>query len=149
MDLLTMTIPNRLCLAIAIGYGALATFLRVPLEDVIINLSCGAVVLGLAFGLFSMGWIGGGDAKLATVTAVWLGWGLIPNYALTSAVYGGVLTVTIILGRLAHLPTWLAKQRWITRLRDPRTGVPYGIALAGAGLFFYPQSEIWQKLAAS
>ena len=50
---------------------------------------------------------------------------------------------------LAHLPAWLARQSWIARLRDPRAGVPYGIALAGAGLFFYPQSEIWQKLATS
>ena len=147
MDLLTMTIPNRLCLALAFGYVVIATFFGVAPRDVATNLSCGAVILGLAFGLFSVGWIGGGDAKLAAATAVWLGWGLMPKFGLTSAVYGGVLTLTILLGRYIYLPTWLARQGWIARLREPTTGVPYGIALAAAGLLAYPQSEIWQRLA--
>ena len=146
MDLLTMTIPNHLCLGLALGYVAIATFFGVPAGDVATNLSCGVVTLGLAFGPFSIGWIGGGDAKLAAATAVWLGWGSIINFGLSSAVYGGFLTLAVLLGRYT-LPPWLARHGWIARLRDPSAGVPYGIALAGAGLLAYPQSEIWQKLA--
>jgi len=148
MDLLTMTIPNRLCLALAIGYCALAAVFHVPFQDVLVNLSCGAAVLALTFGLFSMGWIGGGDAKLAAATALWFGWGSLLNYGLTSAVYGGALTLAIILGRRVNLPAWLAGQAWIARLRNPMSGVPYGIALAAAGLVVYPQTAIWQTLAA-
>src|SRR5271169_6266276 len=79
MYLLTMTIPNRLCLALAVGYCILAAIFDVPPQDILVNLSCGAVVLALAFGLFSLGWIGGGDAKLAAATALWLGWGSLLN----------------------------------------------------------------------
>ncbi len=32
---------------------------------------------------------------------------------------------------------------WIKRLHDPGTGIPYGIALATAGLLLYPESAIW------
>jgi prepilin peptidase CpaA len=149
MDLLTMTIPNRLCLALAVGYCVLAAIFAVPPQDILVNLSCGAVVMAVAFGLFSLGWIGGGDAKLAAATALWLGWGSLLNYGLTSALYGGALTLIIILGRRASMPAWLARQAWIARLRDPTSGVPYGIALAAAGLVIYPQTPIWQTLVTS
>src|ERR1700689_1140987 len=64
IDLLTMTIPNRLCAALAVGYFILAAILGVPMQGVLFNISCGVAVLILTFGLFSLGWIGGGDAKL-------------------------------------------------------------------------------------
>ena len=147
MDLLTMTIPNRLCLALAVGYGVLAVLCGVPQQDIVVNVSCGAFVLGLTFGLFALGWIGGGDAKLAAATALWLGWGSILNYGLTSALYGGALTLAILLGRRTNLPSWLAGQGWIARLHNPKSGVPYGIALAAAGMVIYPQTQIWRTLA--
>ena len=72
MDLLTMTIPNRLCLALAVGYFLFAAIVGVPFYGVLFNVSCGIAVLLVMFGLFAMGWIGGGDAKLAAATA--FGW---------------------------------------------------------------------------
>ena len=33
---------------------------------------------------------------------------------------------------------------WIERLHDARTGIPYGIALACAGLVIYPHTQIWR-----
>ena len=146
MDLLTMTIPNRLCLALSVGYAILAIFAGIPSQDILFNLSCGLAVLGLTFGLFSFGWIGGGDAKLAAATALWLGWGYVLSYGVTSAIYGGVLTVAIIIGRRINLPAALARQVWIARLHNPNSGVPYGIALAAAGIAIYPQTQIWQTL---
>jgi prepilin peptidase CpaA len=38
-------------------------------------------------------------------------------------------------------------QAWIRRLHEPDTGIPYGIALASAGLFLYPESAIWLAAA--
>ncbi len=32
---------------------------------------------------------------------------------------------------------------WIKRLHDPGTGIPYGIALATAGLLLYQESAFW------
>jgi len=147
MDLLTMTIPNRLCLALAVAFLVLAPFAHAPVEMILFNLSCGAAVLVGMFILFSLGWIGGGDAKLAAATALWLGWGSLLEYSLSTAIYGGVLTVAIILGRKMPLPLWMSKQAWISRLHDPKTGVPYGIAMAAAGIMIFPQTPIWRALA--
>jgi prepilin peptidase CpaA len=147
MDLLTMTIPNRLSLALAIGYIVLALAAGVPAPAILYNLSCGLVVLALTFGLFTLGWIGGGDAKLAAATAMWLGWSAISDYGLSSAIYGGVLTFAVILGRKVSLPGWMSAQGWIARLHDARTGIPYGIALAAAGIMVYPRSQLWQALS--
>lgn len=147
MDLLTMTIPNRLSLALAAAYLVLAVALGVPPMVILYNLSCGAAVLALTFALFTLGWIGGGDAKLATATAMWMGWGVMPEYGLTAAVYGGALTIALILARRVHLPAWLMGQGWLVRLHDAKSGVPYGIALAAAGIMVYPQTQVWQTLA--
>jgi prepilin peptidase CpaA len=147
MDIVTMTIPNRVCAALAIGYLALALAVGVPPMAILIHLSCGAAMLALAFTMFSFGWIGGGDAKLAAATALWFGWGLIVDYSLSAAVYGGALTLLILLGRRFVLPVWLSRHVWIARLHDAKTGIPYGVALAAAGLMLYPQTEIWRVAA--
>jgi prepilin peptidase CpaA len=41
------------------------------------------------------------------------------------------------------LPIFAMNWPWLTRLRDAKAGVPYGIALAAAALVVYPHSEIW------
>jgi prepilin peptidase CpaA len=146
-DLFTMTIPNRLCVALVLGYLALAFAVGLPPAAIAIDLSCGLVVLVLAFILFSRGWIGGGDAKLAAATALWLGWALILDYGLVASVLGGVLTVALLVGRRSPLPSWAARLDWVARLHHPETGVPYGIALAVAGLALYPQTQIWRAAA--
>jgi len=99
-DLFTMTIPNRLCVALVVGYLGLAFAVGLPLVAIAIDLSCGLAVLALTFALFSQGWIGGGDAKLAAATALWLGWSQILDYSLVASVLGGVLTLALLFGRL-------------------------------------------------
>ncbi len=147
MDLVTMTIPNRVCAAVAIGYFILAVGVGVPFGVILINLSCAAAVLVAMFALFALGWIGGGDAKLAAASSLWLGWGMMFDYGVTAALYGGALTLAILMARRLVLPAWLARQEWIARLHDRKTGVPYGIALAAAGMALYPHSQIWQAAA--
>jgi prepilin peptidase CpaA len=146
-DLITMTIPNRVCAALVLGYLALAAAVGLPLATIAIDLSCALAMLALTFTLFSLGWIGGGDAKLAAATALWLGWALMLDYSLIASVMGGVLTLALILSRKAPLPAWAARLDWVARLHHPETGVPYGIALAAAGLVLYPQTHIWRAAA--
>ncbi|HEY1943783.1 MAG TPA: prepilin peptidase [Roseiarcus sp.] len=147
MDLLTMTIPNRICAALAIGYFIVALAVGVPLGAILINVSCAAAVLATMFALFAFGFVGGGDAKLAAATSLWLGWGMMLDFSATTAIYGGVLTLVILLGRRLVLPMWLSRHLWIARLHDSRTGVPYGIALAAAGMMLYPHTQIWRAVA--
>lgn len=146
-DLITMTIPNRVCAALVVGYLGLALAVGLPLATVAVDLSCAAAVLMVTFALFSFGWIGGGDAKLAAATALWLGWALMLDYGLLASVLGGVLTIGLMAGRRAPLPGWAARLDWVARLHHPKTGVPYGIALAAAGLVLYPQTQIWRAAA--
>jgi prepilin peptidase CpaA len=143
MDLLTFTIPNRLCLALALGYLLFAALLGVPAADILLNISCALVILAIAFVMFSLGWIGGGDAKLAAATAAWLGWTAILDYGLAAALFGGVLTLVILGARMAPLPAAFGRIGWLARLHNASAGVPYGIALAAAGLMQYPNSPIW------
>jgi prepilin peptidase CpaA len=106
-------------------------------------------MLIFAFGLFARGWIGGGDAKLAAATAIWLGFDHLGDYALSASALGGLLTVAIIVLRKWPLPGVLLARQWATLLHEPGTGIPYGIALASAGLILYPKTAIWLGAAAA
>jgi prepilin peptidase CpaA len=68
-DLLTMTISNRLSLALAGGFFLLALVTGMTLYAFGMHLAAATVVLVVAFIFFSQGWIGGGDAKLVAATA--------------------------------------------------------------------------------
>ncbi len=74
-DLLTMTIANRVSLILVAGFAALALLSGLGGAEVLSHVEAAAVVLGVAFFCFACGWIGGGDAKLAAATALWLGFG--------------------------------------------------------------------------
>ncbi len=143
MDLTTMTIPNAIPLALTVGYVALATAVGLPALDLGGGASCGLATLAVTFVMFSRNWIGGGDAKLAAATALWLGWSAILDYAALAAILGGALALGALAGRALPLPRVLARRNWIARLHRPDAGVPYGVALATAGLFQFPRSPVW------
>ena len=147
MDLLTFTIPNRLCAVLALGYLVFAVLLGVSAIDILLNVSCALAILIVAFVMFNLGWIGGGDAKLAAATAAWLGWATILDYGLAAALLGGILTLILLGARMAPLPTALGRIGSFARLHNPSAGVPYGIALAAAGLLQFPNSSIWAAIA--
>jgi prepilin peptidase CpaA len=142
-DLLTMTISNRISIALAIMFIVLAIACGLSVTEILWHLASGALMLMLAFGLFAAGWIGGGDAKLAAATAIWLGFDHLGDYALSASALGGLLTLIIIWLRTWPLPGILLARQWATRLHEPGTGIPYGIALASAGLILYPETAIW------
>jgi prepilin peptidase CpaA len=147
MDLVTFTIPNRLCVLLALGYLVLAALLGISAIDILLNISCALAILIVAFVMFNLGWIGGGDAKLAAATAAWLGWTAILDYGLAAALFGGILTLIILAARSAPLPAVFNRIDWLARLHNAKSGVPYGIALAAAGLMQYPNSSIWAAVA--
>jgi prepilin peptidase CpaA len=147
MDLMTFTIPNRICVALALGYVVFAALLGVPFVNILLNLSCGLAILVITFAMFNFGLIGGGDAKLAAATAAWLGWTAILDYGLAAALFGGGLTLILLGARTVPLPAALARVAWLARLHNASAGVPYGLALAAAGLMQFPHSSIWSAAA--
>lgn len=145
-DVMTMTISNKLILVLLAGFAVAAPLSGMSLNLFGLHLAAGGVILAIAFGCFAMGWVGGGDAKLAAVIALWLG----PMHALTfivlASIAGGVLTMGLLRFRRQMLPAFAYSQEWIVRLHDNKSGVPYGIALAAAALILYPRT-MWMQLA--
>jgi prepilin peptidase CpaA len=145
-DLLTMTISNRVTLALFAGFFVLALVSGMNQHQLLSHIGAGFTVLVVTFVFFARGWIGGGDAKLAAVTALWFGFDQLLEYALYASLLGGVLTLAMIRFRLLPLPQILARQEWLKRLHQLDAGVPYGIALAAAALLIYPETP-WMKSA--
>jgi prepilin peptidase CpaA len=143
-DLLTMTISNRVSIILAAGFFLLAGLSGMALMDVLSHLGAAAIVLVVSFAFFTRGWIGGGDAKLAAATALWLGFDFLFNYLVYASLFGGVLTMLLIEVRLLPLPGLLASQFWAQRLHRQDGPIPYGIALAAAGLMVYLETP-WMK----
>jgi prepilin peptidase CpaA len=140
-DLFTMTISNRVSLALAAGFLVLAVLSGMGGYDILSHLAAGAVVLMVAFACFAMGWVGGGDAKVAAAVALWFGFGHLLHYFLYASLLGGALTLLLLQLRQWPLPHLLATQPWLLKLHAKETGIPYGIALATGALMIYPETD--------
>lgn len=146
-DLVSMTISNRLCLLLFAGFIVCATLAGLSPQQFAAHVAAGALVLTLCFGLFAAGWIGGGDAKLAAVTALWFGFDQLVPYLAYAAIFGGFLTFAILTLRSSPLPDF-AGWPWLRRLHSAKEGVPYGIALAFSALLVLPETPIWRAALA-
>ena len=140
-DLFTMTISNRVSLALAAGFLVLAFASGMGGPDVLMHLAAGATVLAVAFACFAFGWVGGGDAKVAAAAALWVGFDHLLNYLVYASLFGGALTLFLLQFRQWPLPYALAGQPWLLKLHAKESGIPYGIALAVGALVVYPETE--------
>ena len=147
-DLLTMTISNKVWLALAAGFLVLAPAAGMGIGEIGMHAAAGFTALAVAFCLFACGWIGGGDAKLAAATALWLGFDQLLPYLFVASLLGGALTLLVLQFRVFPLPIALQGANWAERLHRKDAGVPYGIALAAAALIVYPDT-IWMHALAS
>jgi prepilin peptidase CpaA len=143
-DLFTMTISNRVSVLLAAAFLVLAVASGMAPYDILSHLGAGALVLVIAFTCFAMGWVGGGDAKVAAAAALWFGFAHLLNYLLYASLFGGVLTILLLQLRQWPLPYALTGQTWLMRLHAKEAGIPYGIALAVGALMIYPETD-WVK----
>lgn len=146
-DLLTMRISNRVTGLVFIGFVLYAVVSGMDWSDLSRHLAAGALTLVITFALFARGWIGGGDAKLAASTALWIGLANLPEYLILTSILGAPLTLSIVSARKYPLPKLALKLPFAVHLHDTKTGVPYGIALAAAALLVLPNSVGLDRLA--
>lgn len=136
-DLKTMRIPNRLILVLLAGYVMAVPLIGLTLPHVLWALAGAAAVFAFGFVAFSCRWMGGGDVKLLTVAALWLGGGNVIPFLFYTSVFGAALTIAILIFRQARLPAAWRGREWLERLHNRDAGVPYGVAIAAAGVLVY------------
>jgi prepilin peptidase CpaA len=139
-DLFTMTIPNRLTLGLGVAFFLLAPIAGLAWQDILSHMGAGAAMLLAGILLFSLGWLGGGDAKLLAAASLWLGFDQLAMFLTYTAAFGGALALAILAYRgtpvsVFPLPGWAA------RLHTKGEGMPYGVAIAAAALFVYPATS--------
>ncbi len=134
-DFSRLTIPNMY--AACIGAAFIPAFLVTSIfaGDVTFfaswksHLLSAVIIFAVTYGLFHFKLIGGGDSKLLSVYALWVGLqGLMP-FMFFMALAGGVLGVTTL-----ALKKWQpiknpAKDSWIEKAQAGKQEVPYGIAI--------------------
>ncbi|MFS8179952.1 prepilin peptidase [Pseudovibrio denitrificans] len=143
-DLFTMTIPNKLNLLLVVAFVAMAFLLQLPLQQVGMSFALGFGVMVVGFGLFALGVMGGGDVKFLAAISLWLGLSMnMLDFILLTSIYGGALTLVILaLRKVPYFPQFMHGQAWLLKLHDKKSGVPYGIAIAIAGIQVYPNT-LW------
>ncbi|WP_308494330.1 A24 family peptidase [Microvirga aerophila] len=140
MDLSTMKIRNELVVFLLAAYAALAPLAGVSVAEIGWNAAAALSVFSAMFLFFCLGWIGGGDAKLASVIALWIGADHALDFLVYTALFGGALTLIILQFRSIGLPPQYLRSSWIARLHSTNSGVPYGVAIAAGALFIFPNT---------
>jgi prepilin peptidase CpaA len=142
-DATSYTIPNWISLALTAAFPIAALALGAPLTAIGISFAVGAAALVMGMGMFALGWIGGGDAKLFAAAALWLGWPASLSYLLITGIAGGALAVGLLGLRSAHVRPFVpAGPAWLSRLAEPGENVPYGVAIAIGALAAFPASTL-------
>jgi prepilin peptidase CpaA len=142
-DMLSMTIANRVSLLLVGTFAVVAPLTGMDWAAFGLHLAAGLLVLTVTFGLFAMGGMGGGDAKLLAATSVWMGFNMcLAQYLVAATLLGGLLTVGVLIYRKSAIAAFTSHSVFLRHFADEKTGIPYGIALGLGGLITYPDSPL-------
>ncbi len=140
-DLASMTIANRLVVALAAAFLLFGLAAGLTATAFLLHLAAGLGVLAITFGCFAAGWMGGGDAKLMAAVALWLGpTPELASFALWTSILGGVLTLAFLAAPLPSIadhgtgsggPSSPVRYRHPLWRRDRRRGTGHGPCHAG------------------
>ncbi len=141
-DFRSMTIPNRLTLALAAAFVPVAFMLQLPLSQWGVHLGLGFAGLVIGMICFMLRFMGGGDAKLIAAASLWLGLQGCFAFVIYTALAGGALTLGLLFARKTFYPYAAGLPGYISRHLEPKGDIPYGIAICAGGLFAIAQSDI-------
>lgn len=141
-DFRSFIIPNRLSAGILMLYPAYVLSSSTGV-DWVSGLMAGGLVFVATTAMFSLGWLGGGDAKLITAASVWAGMDQLALMIFVVLILGGVYSTfeAIRLGYPKLIWRRIMKQKAaksgeaVDVEEMPRDAVPYGVAIAGGGLY--------------
>lgn len=145
-DCLTYKIPNWLTGLIGVMFFPAALYAGMPLADIGWHLGAAAAVLAVCFALFCFGQFGGGDAKLLTVAALWIGFSPLLPFLIFVALLGGVLAVVMKVWWIVKLQVEITGVKQLSERVKASIQLPYGIAIAGGALLAFPDTWIFNAL---
>jgi prepilin peptidase CpaA len=128
-DIGSMTIPNWVSIALALGFPLAAFSAQMPWAQIGLHAGVGVLVFLAGFALFSIGVLGGGDVKVIAAVSVWTGIAALAPFAFWTTAAGGVLALAVLLARKAVAPAD-THPAFLNRLLDPARGIPYAVAIA-------------------
>jgi prepilin peptidase CpaA len=135
-DLRSRQIGNWLNAAIALGAPLFWWASGLPLwPGVAMQVGVATAVFAVLAGLFALGAMGGGDVKLLTALALWIEPTWFLRLLVVMALLGGILTLVFA--------AW-----HVSRRRKDRLAIPYGLAIASAGLWVL-SAHYWPVTAAA
>lgn len=141
-DLTTMRIPNWLSGSLILAFFPAALGVGLPLELVGLHGAVALVALLVGMGLFAFRIIGGGDAKLISAACLWLGPSASFEFILWTAVFGGLLSIGLIVARRDLASHLVGGPPWVHTLLEAKGDIPYGIAIAMGALVAFPSSAL-------
>ncbi|GJH26688.1 MULTISPECIES: prepilin peptidase [Caballeronia] len=133
-DVRTRRLPTSIVLTIGALFFVDALIAGMPLDDVISHLLLAVVVFLACAVLFAVRMLGGGDAKLASVIFLWVGFGLSLATLTLVSVIGTVVSLVSLATRNMNPSQRFVPLRALAMFSAAR-GVPYGVALAFGGGF--------------
>ena len=142
-DANAMKIPNRIPLIVLAAYFVMVPFTWAGVPVFFEHLSAGVAMFAVGFAMFAFGWMGGGDSKLLAATSFWFTWPDVFNYMVFTAVFGGILTLFVMVGR-KYIPVKVMTSQWAHTMFRDETKIPYGLALAAGAIATLPQSQIFR-----
>lgn len=145
-DYLSYRIPNWLTGLIALSFFPMALMMAMPADLLLWHVGTGAVLLAAGFGIFAMGWFGGGDAKLLAAAGLWFGWPAAMQFLVLTALAGGVLALAACLWSVLQADQEMRGHTWFHRLRNAKLDLPYGVAFAAGAVLAFPQTW-WMQMA--
>jgi prepilin peptidase CpaA len=132
-DLRARRLPNVLVAGFAALYFVNAAMIGFADASWGVHVVVSVVSLAAAALIFRLGWLGGGDVKLAAAVFLWAGpeyWPVLVGVSLCGLLVGFVVLAMACLQRIPALASMSGRLRWI----EPARGVPYGVALALGGV---------------
>ena len=134
-DVRNLTIPNRYCLAITLLYPAYLLSAGQPIDWLGALVVAGSM-LAAGFVLFAVRALGGGDAKLLAAVSLWAGPGLLPEFAILTALSGGGIALFLWLRhRLSRSPSLALLAATGASPDFAKQPMPYGVAISAGGIY--------------
>ena len=138
-DVLSRRIPNWLCLLLAVGFLPLAFAAGMPWSIILTSAAVGFSLLLVGFFLFSLGVLGGGDAKLIGSAGLWLGLSGLPYFLSFTVLFGAGLAIFTLAWPYLAMEAKLRNIR-LGRLGAEKPTLPYGYPVAAGAILALPYS---------